>query len=216
MRRRVRGKMQRNAGENGLKKVRMEEQELMLQVQSGDEMAFAEIIRRYKDRIVNFLWQITGDYQVAVELAQETFMRVYFKANKYRPVAPLSSWIYTIASNLAKTEMKRTHRVIMVPLDDVKYKVSEDDSSARNPERSDLSKRLKAALDSLHPRYRIPVILKDIEGFSQEEIAEILKKPLGTIKARISRGREYLKRELEGEKIKIHFRGDKEVRDAGV
>lgn len=208
--------MQRNAAQNGLKEVRMEEQELMFQVQTGDEMAFAEIVRRYKDKIVNFLWQITGDYQVAVELAQETFMRVYFKANKYRPVAPLSSWIYTIASNLAKTEMKKTRRFTMVPLDDVKYKFSEDDASTGNPERSDLKKRLKAALDSLHPRYRIPVVLKDVEGFSQEEIAQILKKPLGTIKARISRGRDYLKKELEGEKLKVNFRGDKEIHDAGI
>jgi len=192
--------MQRNQEENGSKKVRMEEQGLMLKVQTGDEMAFAEIIRRYKDRIVNFLWQITGDYQVAVELAQETFMRVYFKADKYRPVAPLSSWIYTIASNLAKTEMKRSHRVAMVSLDDVSYKFSDREYSPGNPESSDLKNRLKAALDALHPRYRIPVVLKDIEGFSQEEIAQILKKPLGTIKARISRGRDYLKRELEKEK----------------
>lgn len=208
--------MQRNGEASGFKKVRMEEQELMLQVQTGDEMAFAEIIRRYKDKIVNFLWQITGDYQVAVELAQETFMRVYFKADKYRPVAPLSSWIYTIASNLAKTEMKRTHRVTLVSLDDVSYKFSDTEASSGNPESSDLAKRLRKALDSLHPRYRIPVVLKDIEGFSQEEIAQILKKPLGTIKARISRGRDYLKKELEGEKKKINFRGDKETQDAGA
>jgi RNA polymerase sigma-70 factor (ECF subfamily) len=66
-----------------------------------------------------------------------------------------------------------------------------------DPSDSGLISNLRKALDSLHPRYRIPVILKDIEGFSQEEIAEILKKPLGTVKARISRGRNYLKRELE-------------------
>ncbi len=208
--------MQRNEEESSFRKVRMEEQELMLQVQTGDEMAFAEIIRRYKDKIVNFLWQITGDYQVAVELAQETFMRVYFKADKYRPVAPLSSWIYTIASNLAKTEMKRSHRVTMVSLDDVDYKYSYTEASTGNPESSDLKKRLRKALDSLHPRYRIPVVLKDVEGFSQEEIAQILKKPLGTIKARISRGRDYLKKELEGEKTKINNRGDKEVHNAGI
>ncbi|MBU4254583.1 MAG: hypothetical protein KJ727_08300, partial [Acidobacteria bacterium] len=69
----------------------MEEQELMRLIQSGDEMAFAEILKRYKDKIVNFLWHMTGDYQKAVELSQETFMRVYFKADRYKPVAPLSS-----------------------------------------------------------------------------------------------------------------------------
>lgn len=194
----------------------MEEQELMTLVQAGDEMAFTEIVKRYKDKIVNFLWQITRDYQVAVELSQETFMRVYFKADKYKPVAPLSSWIYTIAANLAKTEMKKSNRVPMVSLDDENYRVAERTGSEENPEESGLSKRMRQALDSLHPRYRIPVILKDLEGFSQEEIAQILKKPLGTIKARISRGRNYLKKELEIGKHDRNFRGDKEMGNARI
>lgn len=194
----------------------MEEQELMRLVQSGDEMAFAEIVKRYKDKIVNFLWQITGNYQVAVELSQETFMRVYFKSDKYKPVAPLSSWIYTIASNLAKTEMKRSHRVTVVSLDDENYRYSERTTAEGDHEDYGLSSKLRQALDSLHPRYRIPVILKDLEGFSQEEISQILKKPLGTIKARISRGRNHLKKELENGKAERKLRGDKEIGNARI
>ncbi len=197
--------MQRNQEKESFRKVRMEQQELMRQVQAGDEMAFAEIVRMYKDKIVNFMWQLTGDYQLAVELAQETFMRVYFKANKYKPVAPLASWIYTIASNLAKTEMKKRYRVTTVSLDDVNYRFSENEAFSGNPESNGMVEKLRKALDSLHPRYRVPVVLKDIEGYSQEEIAQILKKPLGTIKARISRGRNYLKKELENDEYKIHF-----------
>lgn len=174
----------------------MDEHELMVQVQEGSEMAFKEIVRIYKDRIVNFLCQLTGDYQKAVELSQETFMRVYFKAQRYRPIAPLSSWIYSIASNLAKTEMKKMRRVPLISIEEIQNSLPIEGEGS-NPSESGLIRKLRAALDSLHPRYRIPVILKDIEGFSQEEIAQILKKPLGTIKARISRGREYLKRELE-------------------
>ncbi|MDH5466774.1 MAG: sigma-70 family RNA polymerase sigma factor [Candidatus Aminicenantes bacterium] len=174
----------------------MDEQELVRQIQQGDEMAFAEIVRIYKNRIVNFLWKITGDYQKAVELSQETFMRVYFKAHRYRPIASFSSWIYTIASNLAKTEMKKLRKFTVVSLDDVQNVIPVE-ASADNPGDSGLIKSLRNALNSLHPRYRIPVILKDIEGFSQEEIAEMLKRPIGTIKARISRGREYLRKELE-------------------
>jgi len=176
--------------------MRMDEQELVRQIQEGDEMAFAEIVRIYKNKIVNFLWKITGDYQKAVELSQETFLRVYFKANKYRPLAPFSSWIYTIASNLAKTEMKRTRKYRIVSLDDVQNNLPIE-TYPRNPSDSGLVKNLRKALNSLHPRYKIPVILKDIEGFSQEEIAQIMKRPIGTVKARISRGRDYLKKELE-------------------
>lgn len=208
--------MQRNQDKDSFRKVRMEEQELMRQVQSGDEMAFAEIVRRYKDKIVNFLWQITGDYQVAVELSQETFMRVYFKADRYKPVAPLSSWIYTIAANLAKTQMKRAHRVTVVSLDDETYRYSDRVIADDNPEDSGMSMKLKQALDSLHPRYRVPVVLKDVEGFSQEEIAEILNKPLGTIKARISRGRDRLKKELEASRSETKSRRGKEIGDARI
>ena len=177
-------------------KMRMDEQELVRQIQEGDEMAFEEIVKIYKNKIVNFLWKITGDYQKAVELSQETFMRVYFKAHKYKPIAPFSSWVYTIASNLAKTEMKKMRRYAAVSLDDVQNNLPMETYTS-NPTDSGLLSNLREALNSLHPRYKIPVILKDIEGFSQEEIAQMLKSPLGTIKARISRGRDYLKKELE-------------------
>ena len=189
--------MQRFLSGMSLNKVKMDEQELIRRVQSGDEAAFEEIVTVYKHKIVNFLCQLTGDYQRAVELAQETFMRVYFKAHRYKPVAPLSSWIYAIASNLAKTDLKKSRRYYQISLEDMQYKVHEGMISSDNPESSGMEKNVKQALGDLHPRYRIPVILKDIEGFTQEEIAAILNTPVGTIKARISRGRSYLKKELE-------------------
>ena len=90
-----------------------------------------------------------------------------------------------------------------VAFDDVQNILPEKNDPAANPKNSELSKNLKKALNSLHPRYRIPVILKDVEGFSQDEIAEILQKPVGTIKARISRGRNHLKKELEKTSFKL-------------
>jgi len=179
------------------KKMRMDEQELVVQVQKGDEMAFAKIVGIYKSRIVNYLYQLTGDYEKAVDLSQETFMRVYFKAHKYKPIAPFSSWIYTIASNLAKTDIKKRQKVSLVSFDDVNnsHRVN---MFIENPSSdTGLTRNIRQALNSLHSRYKIPVILKDMEGFSLEEIAEILEAPVGTIKARVSRGRNYLKRELE-------------------
>ncbi|MBN1224139.1 MAG: sigma-70 family RNA polymerase sigma factor [Candidatus Aminicenantes bacterium] len=175
----------------------MEEQELMHLVQEGDEAAFEKIVVMYKHRIVNFLTQMTGDYQKAVELAQETFMRVYFKADRYKPIAPLSAWIYTIASNLARTELKKMRKLSTVSLDDMHNSVGSQVASKDETQDTYLIKSVKRALSSLHPRYRIPVILKDIEGFSQDEIAQMLKRPVGTIKARISRGRDHLKKALE-------------------
>lgn len=175
----------------------MDEQELMRQIQEGDEMAFGQIVKAYKDRIVNYLYQFTGDYQKAVELSQETFLRVYFKSRQYRPIAPVSSWIYAIATNLAKTEMRRVRRAPLVSLEQIEAHEVEGHAYSEDPPDPGLLKNLREALNSLHPRYRVPVILKDMEGFSQEEIAEILKKPVGTIKARISRGRSFLRKKLE-------------------
>ncbi len=180
----------------------MDEQELMERVKKGDEAAFCELMSEYKDRIVNFLYQVTGDYQVAVDLAQETFLRVYFKARKYRPIAPVSAWIYSIASNLARTEKKRINRRATVSLEEITNDYS---SGSYTVDHNDpgLMQNVRQALKKLHPRYRIPVILKDVEGFSQEEIARLLKLPVGTVKARISRGREYLRLYLEeGREIK--------------
>jgi RNA polymerase sigma-70 factor (ECF subfamily) len=174
----------------------MDEQKLVSLIQAGDESAFAEIVRIYKDRIVNYLFQLTGDYQKAVDLSQETFLRVFFKADKYKPIAPFSSWIYAIASNLAKTDLKKRRRIALVPLDDVQYglEVSTPSGDSRD---SGLAGNLRQALDGLSPRYRVPVILKDVEGYSQEEIAVIIKRPIGTVKARISRGRAMLRKSLE-------------------
>jgi RNA polymerase sigma-70 factor (ECF subfamily) len=174
----------------------MDEQELIRRVQDGDEWAFGQIMALYKDRIVNYLYHFSGDYQKAVELAQETFLRVYFKAGKYRPIGPLSSWIYTIASNLAKTDARKSRRTATVSLEDIPNDFARG-TYYEDPEDPGLVRNLREALDELHPRYRVPVVLKDVEGFSQEEIARIIDRPVGTVKARISRGRDQLKRKLE-------------------
>lgn len=179
-----------------LNTMKMDEQELISRVRGGDEAAFVRIVGLYKDRIVNYIYHLTGDYEKAVDLSQETFMRVFFKADKYRPVAALSCWIYTIAGNLAKTELKKRRRALVVPLEEVQNDLQSGSYSEDAPD-TGLTRNLRTALDDLNPRYRIPVVLKDVEGYSQEEIAAILKKPVGTIKARISRGRHMLRRALE-------------------
>ena len=174
----------------------MEEQQLVGRLQTGDESAFAEIVHIYKDKIVNYLYQITGDYQRAVDLSQETFIRVFFKADKYKPIAPFSSWVYAIASNLAKTDLKKRRRMAAVSLDVLPPTVELSTPSGEASD-SGLVRNLRQALEALNPRYRIPVVLKDVEGYSQEEIAAIIKRPVGTVKARISRGRAILRKQLE-------------------
>jgi RNA polymerase sigma-70 factor (ECF subfamily) len=174
----------------------MDEHQLIALVKDGDQSAFTQIVSAYKDKIVNFLYQLTGDYQKAVDLSQETFLRVYFKADKYRPIAPLSSWIYAIAANLARTDIKKRKRMALVSLEELPPTLTISTPSGEASD-SGLSANLRDALEALHPRYRIPIVLKDVEGYSQEEIARIINRPVGTVKARISRGRAMLKIKLE-------------------
>ncbi len=188
--------MQRKKPSKGLVTLDMDEQHLVGRLQTGDESAFAEIVHIYKDKIVNYLYQITGDYQRAVDLSQETFIRVFFKADKYKPIAPFSSWVYAIASNLAKTDLKKRRRMAAVSLDVLPPTIELSTPSGEASD-SGLVRNLRQALEALNPRYRIPVVLKDVEGYSQEEIAAIIKRPVGTVKARISRGRAILRKQLE-------------------
>jgi RNA polymerase sigma-70 factor (ECF subfamily) len=174
----------------------MDEQRLVGRLQTGDEEAFAEVVHMYKDKIVNYLYQITGDYQRAVDLSQETFLRVYFKADRYKPIAPFSAWVYAIASNLAKTDLKKRRRTAAVSLEDMPPTIQLSTPSGEASD-SGLIRNLREALEGLHPRYRVPVVLKDMEGYSQEEIARMIKRPVGTVKARISRGRAILRKQLE-------------------
>jgi len=184
----------------------MNDKNLILLVQKGDEDAFGEIMHKYKNKIVNFLYNMTGDYEKAVELSQETFIRVYYKAKKYRPKAPFSSWLFTIASNLAKTELKKMNKQRSIPLENVYNNNQQGLSETDDFEMKETVKKIRKALNNLHRRYRIPLVLKDIEGFSQEEIADMLKKPVGTIKAQISRGRQYLKQEIRKDDFNINFK----------
>jgi RNA polymerase sigma-70 factor (ECF subfamily) len=115
---------------------------------------------------------------------------------------------------LARTELKKMRKVQTLPLDVVQNRLAEPGSYNSEAE-SDVAKAIGKALNSLPPRYRIPVVLKDLEGFSQEEIAQMLKRPLGTIKARISRGRGYLKKELEKSSLKIHLLVRKKEKEYG-
>jgi RNA polymerase sigma-70 factor (ECF subfamily) len=92
---------------------------------------------------------------MAVDLSQETFLRVYFKADKYRPIAPLSSWIYAIASNLAKTDARKRRRTATVPLDELPNSYDAGTYS-QDPPDPGLVRNLRDALEALHPRYRVP------------------------------------------------------------
>jgi len=174
----------------------------------GDEAAFGTIISRYRSPITNYLYRFLNDYEEAVDLAQETFVRVYFALDRYHTGYAFSTYIYRIATNLAISELRRRKRRRLFSLTGL-FQSGEDEAAEFQPaderqlqdedliedERSEV---IAKAIASLPEKYRVAVVLRDVEGRSYEEIAEIMELGLGTTKSRISRGRGLLKGKLEG------------------
>jgi len=177
---------------------------------SGDEAAFAEIVSRYRNPITNYLYRFLNDYEEAVDLAQETFVRVYFAIERYHTEYAFSTYIYRIATNLAISEIRKRKRRNLVSLTGFFQFDNEDEQDFHPPDEKVLpdedlieneqSRTIAQAIATLPEKYRAPIVLREIEGKTYEEIAEILELGLGTTKSRISRARKMLK-----EKLKKYF-----------
>ncbi len=180
--------------------------ELIEKVRHGDESAFGEIMARYKNPITNFLYRFLNDYEEAVDLAQETFVRVYFAIDRYHTNYAFSTYIYRIASNLAISELRKRKRRSILSLTGL-FQTDEDNAIEFQPPDSrpladsdlvedEKSRTIAKAIATLPPKYRIPIILRDVEGRSYEDVATLMRLGLGTTKSRISRGRGLLKEKL--------------------
>ena len=186
---------------------KLSDHELIDATKGGDEAAFGEIMNRYRNPLTNYLYRFLNDYEEAVDLAQETFVRVYFAIDRYHTQFAFSTYIYRIATNLAISEIRRRKRRRLLSLTGLFQ--SEDDSSVefQPPDKRPLAdanlveeerdKTIARAIAALPEKYRVPVILRDIEGKTYDEVAEIMELGLGTTKSRISRGRGLLKEKLE-------------------
>ena len=180
--------------------------ELLAAIRDGDEAAFQEIVRRYRNPITNFVYRMIDDYERSVELAQETFIRVYTSASRYQANYSFSTYIYRIASNLAISELRRRKRRKVVSLfspftndDGEMVEIDPPDSNPLQDEAMIESERRRAvarAITSLPEKYRAAIVLRDVEGLSYDRIAEVLKLSEGTVKSRINRARNLLKEKL--------------------
>jgi len=166
----------------------------------GEMGSFAELVRRHKDPITNYLYRYTGDYRTAEDLAQEAFLRVFRKIPEYNASAKFSTWLYTIATNLAKDEFKRRARHPAVPLeqqrpgaDTSQIVTAAPPASGLRPEedssRAELRVLVHESLDALDPEAKEILVLREVQGLAYDEIAGILGVPVGTVKSRINRAR---------------------------
>jgi RNA polymerase sigma-70 factor (ECF subfamily) len=186
------------------------EREFIERLKRGEAAAFEELVAERSPEIYGLLFRLTENAEEARDLTQETFLRAYQSIGRFRGDADLRTWIYRIAINQARNRWRwwrRRRRDSTVSLDapygeSSQALVEKLAESSDNPEQQTLARErgsaLRAALQKLGRSYRETVILRDIEGFSYEEIATTLEINVGTVKSRLARGRQELRRRLEG------------------
>tara|TARA_B100000953_G_scaffold279616_1_gene255866 strand:+ start:93 stop:671 length:579 start_codon:yes stop_codon:yes gene_type:complete len=172
---------------------RITDEMLIKEFQNGNRNSYTKLVIRYRDKIISFLYRYMHDLDSAEDLAQETFFKVYLKKDSYKETYKFSTWLFTIASNLAKTELRKLKRRKTSSISDI----NEDGTSENifidenNTEKSsnNESKILQKALSELDHDYKIIIILREIQELSYDVISRILQLPLGTVKSRINRGK---------------------------
>jgi RNA polymerase sigma-70 factor (ECF subfamily) len=176
---------------------------LIAQFQKGNVQAFDVLVRRYKDQLLNYVFRFVGNRVDAEDIVQETFLRVYKNKHYYKEIAKFSTWVYTIAGNLAKTELRRRKRRKIFSVSNFVNDERDFDipDTAHNPEKEvDSSMKddvIQRTIEKLPPKFKEVILLRDVQGFAYEEISQILNIPLGTVKSRVNRGRLKLQEDLK-------------------
>ena len=185
-------------------KFKYSDEKLILRFQEGDINAYNELVKRYKDRLLNFVLRYFNNVEQAEDVVQDTLIKLYTHASYYKNVAKFSTWIFTIAKNNALTELRKNKRKKTDSLwtddgqvIDINSKEESLDSKVQNEIAID---QLNKFLDEIPENFRMAVVLRDFQELSYEEISKILEIPIGMIKSRINRGRIQL-----AEKMK-HFK----------
>jgi RNA polymerase sigma-70 factor, ECF subfamily len=166
---------------------------------AGERRAFDELVERYQNRLLNFVYRTTGDRERAEDLVQETFIRVYRHLHRFDQSKKFSTWVYTIASNLAKNELRNRSRnpLILFQMfrksDDAEQRPLEWEDNTYRPDdlfrKRHLKSMVDSAVDQLPEHHRTVFMLREMEGKTYEEIADITGANLGTVKSRLNRAR---------------------------
>ncbi len=192
-----------------LKKLELAElsdEDVMERCALGSEAAFRALVQRFRVRIMNLVCRFINDRDRAEEISQEVFLRVYRNRERYRKSGKFSTWIFTIAVNLTKNEIRsRVRHKGTFSLDAVDDEMGGEGMSFPDlrplPDEdlnaAEIRSKVAEALEKIPPRYREAVILRDVEGLSYEEVGEILRIPGGTVRSRINRARLMLKERLK-------------------
>ena len=182
-----------------------EDDKLLGLCRKGDVNAFEVLVEKHQKKMINIAYRMVGDYEAACDVVQEAFLSAYRAIRKFRGEATFSTWLYRIVINASKNrrkQMKNRRQWEGPSLDDpVETEDGQFKSDPPSPEpsvldrieRKEVQAKVQACIDSLDDEYREVLVLRDIQGFSYDEIRDILKIPDGTVKSRLFRARDGLK-----------------------
>jgi RNA polymerase sigma-70 factor (ECF subfamily) len=180
--------------------------DLIRRVREGDVAAFEQLFAAYQKRVYNLIYRMVGNEQDAVDLTQETFVRVYNARNRIESDGAFLAWLRTVATNLCRDHFRKVGRTIkadsldqpiIVDGDEVQREIEDwTDNPERKLEKQELQSAVQRALGSLSAEHREVVVLHHIEGMDVKDIARQVGIPDGTVKSRLARAREELKRKL--------------------
>lgn len=181
------------------------EEKLIERSQNGDMDAFEELVVRYERKVYAIAYRFMGNREDANDLSQEAFIKAYRNINKFRKDSSFFTWMCRIVSNVCKDELRKIKRKPQTYLDEdvwleegsVSKQVKDNEPTPEQAyEKVELNNYLQSLLNQLKPEYRMVIILREIEGYSYDEISELLNVSLGTVKSRISRARKALKEKI--------------------
>jgi len=173
---------------------RFTESELLRRCRRGDDDAWRELVLAHQDRVITVLYRMTGDYQQALDLAQEAFVQVFRKLSTFRGDSSLSTWITSVALNTGRSIWRKGSLPLTV-LDDDTVCSAEGDPAERAAS-SETERRLQFAVTQLPADMRVCFVLREFQGLSYQEISRATDVPLGTVESRLFRARARLRNAL--------------------
>lgn len=179
-----------------------DDQRLVAASLAGDPDAFGHLVRLTQDRLYSTLFRISGSAEDARDLLQDTLLRAYENLDRFHGESSFYTWVYRIAINLAISEKRRRKagwgRMAQADVDRVEPSSDVTRTDPTLPlERAEQDARIQHALDQLHADHRLVVVMRDIDGMRYDEIANVLKVPIGTVRSRLHRGRAELRQRLD-------------------
>ncbi|MAX13141.1 MAG: RNA polymerase subunit sigma-24 [Candidatus Marinimicrobia bacterium] len=175
------------------------DEQLIYDFQQGNKVAYEMLYSRYKDRIYNFVYRYVNDVDIAQDIAHDTFLKLYTHKHTYKEIAKFSTWLFTIALNICRTELRKkkrrqTYSTSELSTEDREFAISSDKNviEDKGSDSFEINTIVNLCLMKLSEEFRTMIIFRDIQELSYDVISNIMELPIGTVKSRINRGRQKL------------------------